>query len=66
MRHTGFDSNSIIDYSDFINLDNWDLNLSPSSSCIDAGTPTSANKDFVAKLRPKGSSYDIGAFEYGR
>lgn len=65
-RHTGFDSNSIIGYPDFISLDNWDLSLSPSSSCTDAGTPTSAIKDFERKLRPQGSSFDIGAFEYGR
>ena len=66
MRYTGFDSNSVLNYPEFINIDNWDLSLSPSSSCIDAGTPTSANKDFEGKLRPQGSSFDIGAFEYGR
>jgi chitodextrinase len=51
----------------FINPSNGDFRLQASSPAIDAGTSAVAavvTKDYDFNLRPQGSGYDIGAYEY--
>ncbi|HON49780.1 MAG TPA: choice-of-anchor Q domain-containing protein [Candidatus Sumerlaeota bacterium] len=43
----------------------WDLQLQPSSPCIDAGTSEGAPKyDILDVRRPQGEKVDMGAYEY--
>jgi hypothetical protein len=46
-----------------LHLDN-NYHLSPTSPCIDAGIDMGINIDFDGNLRPQGSGFDIGAFEF--
>jgi len=43
----------------------YDLSITAGSSCIDTGTSIDApTTDIIGTARPKGSGYDIGAYEY--
>lgn len=49
----------------FVSLANFDFHLLSGSPAIDAGATISMVKDdFAGVARPKGSAYDIGAYEY--
>jgi hypothetical protein len=49
----------------FINPGDFDLKLKSGSTAIDKGhTIGIMNTDFDGTLRPSGSAYDIGAYEY--
>ena len=44
--------------------DSWDVSLVPNSPAIDAGIVSGATRDILGVSRPKGSAFDIGAYEY--
>jgi hypothetical protein len=49
----------------FRNADGGDFYLLSDSSAIDAGSPSGApGNDFVGRMRPQSTGYDIGAYEY--
>ncbi|MCK5122529.1 MAG: right-handed parallel beta-helix repeat-containing protein, partial [Candidatus Pacebacteria bacterium] len=48
----------------FTNLANDDYTLIDTSLAVDAGTDVGVNYDILGSLRPQGSTFDIGAFEY--
>ena len=48
----------------FVNLASGDFHLQPSSPAIDAGMDTDFATDYEGVIRPQGSSFDIGAYEY--
>jgi hypothetical protein len=61
----GAQTGSIDSVPGFISPDSQDLHLAPGSACIDHGTTDStASEDFDGVLRPQGTGFDIGAFEY--
>ena len=43
--------------------DSWDVNFVPNSPAIDAGTVSGATRDISGVSRPKGSAFDIGAYD---
>ncbi len=63
---SGKDQNSIASDPLLVNTTNQDFHLQSGSPCIDAGTTLSeVPDDFAGNVRPSGSAYDIGAYEYG-
>ncbi len=49
----------------FVDLTNNDYHLQYSSPCVDTGTEDGApSDDFDGYLRPIGTGYDMGAYEY--
>jgi predicted outer membrane repeat protein len=50
----------------FTDPDNHDYSLQPMSQCVDAGAFWNAScvTDITGQLRPQGSGWDIGAYEY--
>ncbi len=63
----GFDSNSKIASPEeiFVNVDAGDFRLKAGSPAIDAGTPLDLiTSDLDSTLRPSGSAFDIGAYEF--
>jgi len=49
----------------FMNAANGDLTLQTASPCIDTGTSDGApGLDILGVIRPQGSGYDMGAYEY--
>jgi hypothetical protein len=44
--------------------DSWDVSLVPNSPAIDAGIVSGATRDILGVPRPKGSAFDIGAYEF--
>ena len=44
--------------------DRWDVSLVPGSPAIDGGTVSGTTRDILGVSRPKGSAFDIGAYEY--
>jgi hypothetical protein len=67
--YSGQDANSLVAYTDteiFVNPTGFDLHLLPTSPAIDKGTNAGApSEDYDGNVRPHGSGYDIGAYEYG-
>jgi len=67
-NYSGQDAHSIVANSAeslFVNPAQNDLHLVKNSPAIDSGTSISApSTDFDGNLRPFGSTYDIGAYEY--
>jgi hypothetical protein len=58
-------SNNIDLVPGFTQPDSENLHLIPGSNCIDAGTAVNAAADdYDGVLRPQGTGYDIGAYEY--
>ncbi|MFA4835037.1 MAG: choice-of-anchor Q domain-containing protein [Dehalococcoidia bacterium] len=49
----------------FVNKAGADFHLQAGSPAIDRGTTVSVNYDLEMHLRPYGSGYDMGAYEYG-
>ena len=68
----GYDAHSIVALPKFLQLpaspytivpsDN-DFKIMPSSPAVDSGTNTGVPADFIGTTRPRGSGYDIGAYE---
>jgi len=48
----------------FVNLNAGDYHLQSSSPCIDAGIDVGLTSDYDGNSRPRGTGYDIGAYEY--
>jgi hypothetical protein len=65
--YSGQDAHSVIANSTaeiFVNPANFDLHLTANSSAVDNGTSSNApTEDYDGKARPKGSGFDIGAYE---
>ena len=59
-------SNNLTTDPSFVNAAGADFHLQAGSAAIDAGTPLVADvpDDFDGGIRPFGSAYDIGAYEY--
>jgi hypothetical protein len=48
----------------FVNLAAGDFRLQASSPALEAGVNTGRNRDYVGVVRPQGTAYDIGAYEF--
>ena len=51
----------------FVNINNYDFTLQAGSPAIDVGANLSeVAMDFAGNVRPQGSGFDLGAFEFGQ
>lgn len=57
------DQNSIATDPQFVDPENHDFHLLPTSPAIDAGHDVDLSEDYDGAMRPLGFGYDIGAFE---
>ena len=59
-----WDSNPLTSNPEFANVGTRNFHLEPDSPAIDAGENVGISRDFDGNIRPIGSDFDIGAYEY--
>lgn len=58
------DHNLLVPSGDFVGFSTGDFELEPGSAAVDAGADIPASRtDYLRVPRPRGSAYDLGAFE---
>lgn len=61
---SAYDTHPLVGDPRFVNASQADFHLQSTSPAIDAGINAEISVDFDHILRPQGSGYDIGAYEY--
>jgi hypothetical protein len=58
-----YETNSIFEFPEFLNIGINPYQISSESPCVDAGRNVNVPTDHIGTLRPQGAAFDIGAYE---